>query len=513
MIRSRAKSTDSANYFSTDHLKLGLKGRALRGGGATIAAQLCGLAIQTIGTIVLARLLRPSDFGLLTMVLIFSLLLGNFGVNGFTEAVMQVKEVNHKQMSTLFWINLSIQAILAIFFVASAPIIVWFYKEPRLTSIIIAIAASNVIGALSVQHLALLKRRMQFYRISGNEVTASAVSVAVPIVLAGWWHWGYWALVAKWVIPSLMITGGAWVLCGWRPGLPARHAGVGPMVRYAFHTYGNFVLSYLRRNIDKMLIGRYYGSQPLGYYDRAYHLSSMLPEQLISPIYSVAVSAFSRLSDDAERYRQSYLNLISILAFVGMPSGAALTLISDDLIRLLLGPQWSKSGQIFFAFGISIGVMIVYRTHGWLHLSLGKPDRWLRWGIVEFIVTALCFAIGLPYGAIGVAVAFSASFYILIFPALWYAGKPIHLKLSSVLSGIWKYYVSALAAALVCWFVLHKVESISNIFIELNIFIRIIASLVLFTMVYLPLVVVLYQSMKPISQFISILRETALQTL
>jgi len=203
--------------------------------------------------------------------------------------------------------------------------------------------------------------------------------------------------------------------------------------------------------------------------------------------------------------------VISILAFVGMPLGAALTLISGDLILLLLGPQWSEAGQIFFAFGISIGVMIVYTTHGWLHLSLGKPDRWLRWGIVEFIVTALCFIIGLSYGPLGVAVAFSGSFYVLIGPALWYAGRPIHLKLSSVLSMIWKYYVSALAAALMCWFILYKVEFTSSIFVELNIFIRIIASLVLFILLYFPLVIVFYRSVKPISQFISVLRETAVQ--
>jgi PST family polysaccharide transporter len=304
-----------------------------------------------------------------------------------------------------------------------------------------------------------------------------------------------------------VITAGAWILCGWRPGLPARGTGVRPMLRFALNTYGNYVVSYLGRTIDKMLIGRFQGSQLLGNYDRAYQLSLMLPNQLLSPLSTVAMSAFSRLSDDPEKYCHVYLRVLSIIAFVSIPLSAALTLVGQDLILLLLGPQWNKAGQIFTVFGLSIGVSMLYYTHAWLHLSLGTPDRWLRWGIIAFMVTVLFFVIGLRFGALGVAVAYSASFYILIGPALWYAGRPIHLKLSSVLSGIWKYFVSALAAGSLCWFILYKFDLTSNIFMEFNIFIRIVISFALCILIYLSLVIVFYQNVKPMSQFISILRE------
>jgi len=395
---------------------------------------------------------------------------------------------------------------LALLFIASSSVIVWFYKEPRLTPIISVIAASNVIAGLSVQHLSLLRRNMQFYLLSANDVIAAIVSIVIPIIMA-WWGFGYWALVAKWVISPLMITVGAWMMCEWRPGLPSRGTGVRPILKFAFHTYGNFIMSYFRRNIDKMFIGRSFGSQSLGYYDRAYQLSNMLPTQIITPLYSVAISTFSRLSDDSEKYRHSYLEVLSLLAFIGMPLSAALTLISHDVILLLLGPKWIKAGEIFFAFGISVGVSILYITHGWLHLSLGTPDRWFRWSIIEFVVTALCFIIGLQFGALGVAAAFSVSFYILIGPALWYAGKPIHLKFSSIVSTIWKYFMSALIAGLLCWFILYSYGSSSSIFVMFNILTRIVISVILCISIYLVLIVALHQSIKPISQFLSILRE------
>jgi O-antigen/teichoic acid export membrane protein len=506
VFRRKTMSHSKGDYFQTDHLMLTLKERALRGASITVIAQACVFAIQTIGTIILARLLIPSDFGLITMVLSVALLLGNFGTNGLTEAVIQAKEINHEQLSTLFWINIGINIVLALLFILLAPVIVWFYREPRLTSIIIAIAVSNVIGALSVQHLSLLKRRMKFPAISAIDVIASIVSVTVPIILAKC-DWGYWALVSKWVIYPLMITTCAWIMCGWRPGLPSMHAGIGPMLRFSFHAYGNFIISYLRRNVDKMVIGRSYGSQPLGCYDRAYHLSSLIPSQIVGPLNSVAISTFSRISEDSKKYCHSYIKVISILAFVGMPLSAASVLISDDVVLLVLGAQWKEAGNLFFAFGLSMGISIIYATHNWLHLSLGTPDRWFRWSIVELFVTVLCFLVAIPYGPLGIAIGFSASFYILIGPGLWYAGKPVNLKISYVLSGIWKYYMSALCSGILCWFILYYFDQTAKIIRDLNIIARIIASTTTCIFFYLVIIVIFFQGVKPISEFIFFLHE------
>jgi O-antigen/teichoic acid export membrane protein len=505
-INSKIKKSATQDYFKTEHLRVGLRNHALKGASITIVAQFAGFVIQTIGSILLARLLTPDDFGIVTMVLTISLLLGNFGVNGFTEAIIQNSEINHKQISTLFWINVLISILLALLFIAFSPVIVWFYKEPRLTPIIIAIAGSNVIAGLSVQHLALLKRSMQFNKSSLNDFLGATISSVIPIALA-LWGWGYWALVAKWVLAPTAVTIGAWLMCDWHPGLPARDSGVKPMLKYALHTYGNFIMSYFRRNIDKILIGRSFGSQPLGYYDRAYHLSNMLPVQIITPLYSVAVSSFSKLSSSPDKFRQSYLKVLSILAFVGMPLSAVLTLISYDVIFLLLGPQWYKAGQIFLIFGLSIGISIIYVTHGWLHLSLGTPDRWFRWSIIEFAVTALCFILALPFGASGIACAFSASFYILIGPALWYAGKPINLKFRSVLTTLWNYYASALASGLFCWFIFYVQGSTSTVFNRFNTPGRIVVSALLCIIIYLIILTASFQSLHPIKQFLAIVGE------
>ena len=506
-INCALESSRSKDYFNTDHLKTGLRTRALRGASLSIVGQISSFIIQTTGTILLARLLTPHDFGLVTMVISLSLLLQGFGSNGFIEAIVQKKEIQHNQISTLFWINAGLSLLLMLLFIALAPLIAWFYKEPQLKMIVVAMASSILLGGLSNQHTSLLMRNMQFFRTTLNEVIAGFLSVAVAVILA-YRGWGYWALVTKWIMTPLIVTVGAWILCGWRPGLPGRGTGVRPMLRFAFHTYGNFVMSYFRRNIDKILIGRSFGSQQLGFYDRAYHLSNMLPVQILSPLNSVSIATFSRLSDDPAKYRHTYLKMLSIIAAIGMPLSAALTLISHDVILLLLGPQWHETGHIFCAFAPSIGVAIIYFTHGWLHLSLGTPDRWFRWSIIEFIVTITCFIIGVRLGgALGVAIAFSISFYILIGPALWYAGKPIDLKLHFIFTSIWKYYVAACGSAILCWLFFHVYGSMSSLYDALNVVFRMTTSIFFCMLSYLLLVVALHRGIEPITQVISVFRE------
>src|SRR3989442_8599796 len=155
--------TDSAqptcrDYFSTARLRSDLRNRALTGVSITLLAQACVFVVSTVGTIVLARLLTPHDFGLVAMVLAFSFLLQNFGLNGFVEAIIQRENIDHKQVSTLWWINVGINLVLALSFLALAPAIAWFYGESLLKPIVAVIAVSILFGGLSTQHQALLRR-------------------------------------------------------------------------------------------------------------------------------------------------------------------------------------------------------------------------------------------------------------------------------------------------------------------------------------------------------------------
>jgi O-antigen/teichoic acid export membrane protein len=492
--------------FSTDHLRADIKGRAIRGSGVTILSENVRILVRIISTMVLARLLAPSDFGLIAMVTTFSLLLQNFGVNGITEAIIQREDIDHRMISTLFWLNGGISLGLTLLFMAIAPLIVLFYKEPRLAWITIAISFSILASGLSTIHLALLTRNMQFSLLSGIRVISMLISVVIAVLMA-WVGLKYWALVANTVALPLTMAICAWVFCKWRPGRAARHTGVFPMVKYALHTYGNFATHYFSRNLDNVLIGKSFGVQSLGYYKKAYDLFALSVDQLTAPLANVALATLSRFSHDLDKFRKYYLDTVSLIAFIGMALSLVLTVAARDIILVILGPQWVKSIGIFMLFGPGVGIMLIYSTHGWLHLSLGRADRWFRWGIFEFVATATLFVIGIRFGPSGVAVAWTVSFCVLTGPGLWYAGRPAELRISAIFSTIWRYLASAVITGLLSWFVLFTFPPTAGIYAGLNILFRICISFVLCLLLYVSLTIAFYQSVRPVTRLIALVRE------
>ena len=170
------------------------------------------------------------------------------------------------------------------------------------------------------------------------------------------------------------------------------------MVRFAAKVYGQFSVRYSTQNIDNLLVGWQFNAAALGFYKKAYDLFALSASQLTAPLDNVALAALSRLNQDPARFRRYLANSLGIIAFVGMAVSADLTLVGKDVVRLVLGPQWSESGRIFELFGPGIGAMLLYSTVGWIHLSIGKPGRWLRWTSSGARVTVSLFLGRCPGG-------------------------------------------------------------------------------------------------------------------
>lgn len=151
--------------------------------------------MQSVSTVVLARLLLPADFGLVAMVTAITGLGQAFSDLGLSEATIQRQEISHHQVSTLFWINVAIGMTLTLATIALAPVMAWFYRDPRLKGITFLVSLTFLIGGLRVQHDALIRRQMRFVALAIRDVAAYAVAVPVAIIMA-WRGAGYWAIVA-----------------------------------------------------------------------------------------------------------------------------------------------------------------------------------------------------------------------------------------------------------------------------------------------------------------------------
>lgn len=486
-----------------------LRRLAVRGAAATVSASGLSLAVGVISTVILARLLTPADFGVVTMATTFSLLVASFGLDGFTEAVIQCKEIDHGTASNLFWLNSLAGLVLAIAFAGTGSLLARFYGNPLVTHIAVGLSVGIFIAALSVIHLALLKRAMRFAATSANDVGGRLVITAVSIVLA-FSGWGYWALVAGIVAQQLSITVGAWWLCRWVPGLPRRTGKTRAMVWFAAKVYGQFIVGYSTLNLDNLLVGWRFNAVALGYYKKAYDLFALTASQLTTPLHHVALAALSRLTQDLARFRRCLAGSLGMVSLVGMGASADLTLVGKDVIRLVLGPQWSVAGSIFELLGPGIGAFLLYSTIGWIHLSVGKPERWLRWTVIQLIGTASFFLIALPWGPEGIAAAWSVSYWIFVVPAFWYAGRPIGFGVFDFIEAVGRYAAAALLAGVVTAGIFRATPFWATAPDAGAALVAIIFMSAVFIALYLGAIILLYGSMAPLHQLEGLLRELPL---
>ena len=423
-------SDDRDRHLRTDDLINDLGRRTARGGAITIFSQGTKFFLSMVGTIILARLLTPEDYGLVGMVAVVTGFIAIFKDLGLSVATIQKAEINNQQISTLFWINVLLSLGIMVFTIAIAPLIAWFYGESKLMAITIAYAAGFLFGGLAVQHEALLRRRMRFLALAVAELVALVISIVVAITLA-WNGARYWALVFSQLTLGVTYGLAVWIACGWRPGLPVRNSGVRQMLAFGGNLTGFSVVNYFGRNLDNLLIGRFWGPQQLGLYARAYQLLLLPIDQMITPITAVAVPALSRLKDSPERYRQAYLRLLEKVALFTMPMMAFMIVSSDWLVAIVLGPNWAGVSPIFSLLGIAGLVQPLASTTGWLFVTQGRTQDMFKWGMIGSTITVVAIVAGLKWGATGVAASYSLTYIIIVIPLLfWFVSRSGPVRMS-----------------------------------------------------------------------------------
>lgn len=421
-----------------------------RGAVVTAMAQGVRVATQIVSVIVLSRLLSPQDFGVVAMcapVLAFIALFQDFGL---TQATIQKTGIRHEEVNYLFWINTAVSAILACVLAAAAPLVAAFYGEPRVTGLVAAFGLQIMAYGLGAQHLALLTRRMEFSRLAVIDVASAVTGLVVSIA----WTFidrSYWALFAGTLTGAVLPTLCYCVSSRWRPGLPRKVEGISQLINFGAGITGFNFANFFARNLDNVLIGKYWGEAQLGLYDRAYKLLLFPLSQITNPLSKVMVPALSRLKDEPDRYRSAYLRVVPLILLVALPGVAFATAMSDTLIPFVLGPQWRESANIFLALGFAGLLQPLNNPAGWLFVSQGRSGDFMRWGIITAVTSVLAFAIGLPYGALGVAVAYAVSEYLRT-PFLWlYVGKAGPLRASHVLHAAAPFVLGAHLALALVW--------------------------------------------------------------
>lgn len=425
-------TSSNDKYLHINHLKENLKEQTVRGGVATLGSQSFLFVFGMVSTAVLARLLTPDDHGLIFMVMPIVGFIYLFKDLGLSQATIQKADITHRQISMLFWVNLTFSSMMMVITALAAPFIARFFSRPQLTMVTIALAFGFFMGGLTVQHQALLRRQMRFHILAAIDVTAAIFGLAAGIVSA-LYGLKYWALVIKILVTAAVTEAGVWIVCGWRPSLPRLGSGAFSMIRFGANITGFNLLNYCSDNIANVLIGKFGGAQPVALFGKAKQLTLIPIQQINFPISNVAISSLSRLADDPEAYRRAYLRILEKIAMMTMPGVAALIATADWVVMAMLGPQWTAVTQLFILLGISVLFKPVSNTMGWLFISQGRTRHMFKWGIIDGIITISSICAGLPWGVTGVTASFAIVSVLLRMPMLyWFTGRTGPVRTSDI---------------------------------------------------------------------------------
>jgi len=413
------KRLNKNNIFQSNEISRNLAQKSFRGGMSTIASQGIQFFISTVATVVLARLLTPSEYGLVGMAMVIVAFARMFMEAGLSTATVQRDRITHEQISTLFWINLFIGLFLGLCVLASSPLVARFYERAELTAIIAALSLTFFINGIVIQHEALLRRHMRFGTLAVISIAAEAMTLCVTLILA-LFGWRYWAIVGGIITTAFARSLGIFLFCRWIPGRMRKGTGVRDMINFGRNlTVTNFFI-YFSLNLDNILIGKFIGANALGIYGRAYRLFMMPVTQIRMPVTNVAITSLSALKEQPNRYIKYYQRLLDLMATVTIPLTIYCVIEADFIIRMLLGLQWLEVIPVFRILAIAGIIQPVAQTLGIVLLTFGFSDRYLYFGMATTIIQVIAIVAGLSFGIKGVAAGYVVANYVIFIPSLFY---------------------------------------------------------------------------------------------
>jgi PST family polysaccharide transporter len=228
-------------------------------------------------------------------------------------------------------------------------------------------------------------------------------------------------------------------------------AQVGEMLRFGGTLTAANMVNFVSRNFDNLVIGRFSGATQLGFYSKAYALLLMPVQQINGPIAAVAIPAMARLQDQATEYRRYYLKVVQVIAYASMPLAVLLAVLSEEVVLILLGPQWHEAAIIFQILSLFVIVQNVAVTTGWVLQSLGRAMRLLKWQAAHAFIYVIACLIGVRWGAVGVAVVTTAQGLLAMLPAMWVAYHDSPVRTRDVMSAMLRPAMVAAFFFVVTW--------------------------------------------------------------
>ena len=377
-------------------------------------------------SVILARMLAPSDFGIIAMITIFFAVAQSFVDSGFSNALVRKTDRREEDLSTCFYFNIGVGIVAYIVLFLIAPFIADFYNQPILSPIIRITGFGVVLNSLCVVQQALFTIKIDFKSQAKVTLSATIISGIVGVVLA-YQGYGVWALVWQGVVLSLVRMGLLWLMSKWRPTTGFSKSSFNYLFGYGSKLLASGLLDTIYNNIYPIVIGKFYSPAQLGNYSRALSFAQLPSSNITSILQRVTFPVLSTIQDDMPRLQTNYRRLLKLSAFIVFPLMMGLAAVAFPVIRIILTPKWE---------GCSLYLQIIcfalmwYPIHA-INLNLlqvkGRSDLFLRLEIIKKIVGVCIMCITIPLGITAMCIGMVVSSLISLFINTYYTGKLINI--------------------------------------------------------------------------------------
>ena len=412
----------------------GLGRSAARGAASTGVGLVTRIALQLVTVVVLGRLLSPTDYGLIAMVLAVigvGELLRDFGLS---SAAIQAAHLSTRQRSNLFWSNTVIGLTLGLVVLAGAPLVAAVYDRPQLTTITRVLAVTFLLNAMMTQYRASLLRAMRFAAVATIDVLAPATALVVAVVAAVAGA-GYWALVAQQLAQATVALAACVVVGRWLPA-PRWYRGqqMGQFFSFGGFLLGSQLIGYVANNIDAFIIGRRFGPASTGLYNRAFQLLMNPLNQIRAPSTTVALPVLSRAGHSPQFDRIVRAGQLVL----GYPIAVGLGIVigtAYPLVDVMLGAQWAGVPPILRLLAVAGAMQTMAYVGYWVYLARGLTRQLMLYTTVTSVLKAGLVVAGSTWGLAGVAAGYALAATLEWPLSLWWLSRVTPLPTRALYGG------------------------------------------------------------------------------
>lgn len=366
--------------------------------GERISAQMVSLIVSVI----LARLLDPSDYGVIALVMVFITIANVFVSSGFGNALIQKKDADNLDFSSVFYINIGVGIIIYLLLYLFAPYIARFYKMPVLSSTLRVLGIRIIIASVNSVQQAYVSRNMLFKRFFWSTLFGTIASGIVGVIMA-YRGFGVWALVFQYLTNTCTDTLILWFTVKWRPEIKCSWSRAKKLIIFGSKLLISGLLDTGYKQIRNFIIGKKYTSSDLAYYNQGDKYPSLLVVNINASISSVLFPALAKYQDNTERVKQMTRRAIQVSSYVLWPFMFGFGVVAEPMVRLLLTEKWLPCVPFIRIFCFTYGLWPIHTANLQAINALGRSDLFLKLEIVKKIIGIITVLLTMNHGPLVMA--------------------------------------------------------------------------------------------------------------